>query len=213
VSFARDPGTQAYYDARAGEYDEWYEGEGKFAALDRPGWDAEVDRVLSLIAAFPAARTLDVACGTGFLTRHLKGVVVGLDASSAMVAIGQKRLPNGVVVRGDALDLPFADGAFDRVLTGHFYGHLPRAERERFLAEASRVAPELVVVDSALREGVAPEGFQERTLNDGSRHRVYKRYLCPADLERELGAEILHAGTWFVVARNERRHKHTNKGG
>jgi 2-polyprenyl-3-methyl-5-hydroxy-6-metoxy-1,4-benzoquinol methylase len=70
TGFARDPGTQAYYDARAGEYDEWYEGEGKFAARDRPGWDAEVDRVVSLIAALPAARTLDVACGTGFLTRR-----------------------------------------------------------------------------------------------------------------------------------------------
>lgn len=213
MSFARDPGTHAYYEHRAGEYDEWYEGEGKFAARDRPGWDGEVDRVLSLIAAFPAARTLDVACGTGFLTRHLKGYVVGLDASPSMVAIAQRRLPEGVVVRGDALDLPFADGAFDRVLTGHFYGHLPGAERERFLAEARRVAPELVVVDSALREGVAPEGFQERTLNDGSRHRVYKRYLSPADLERELGADILHAGTWFVVARNKRRHEHTNAGG
>jgi SAM-dependent methyltransferase len=213
VSFARDPGTQAYYDARASEYDEWYEGEGFFAACDRPGWDAEVDRVLSLIAALPAARTLDVACGTGFLTRQLTGFVVGLDASPAMVAMAQERLPNGVVVRGDALDLPFADCAFDRVLTGHFYGHLAGAERERFLAEARRVAPELVVVDSALREGVTPEGFQERTLNDGSRHRVYKRYLSPADLERELDADILHSGTWFVVGRNERRHEHTNLGG
>jgi hypothetical protein len=75
------------------------------------------------------------------------------------------------------------------------------------------VARELVVVDSALRDGVAPEGLQERTLNNGSRHRVYKRYLSPADLERELDAEILHAGTWFVVGRNETRHKHTNRGG
>jgi SAM-dependent methyltransferase len=213
VSFARDPGTLAYYDARAGEYDEWYEGEGKFAARDRPGWDAEVADVVSVVAALPAARTLDVACGTAFLTRHLRGFVVGLDASEAMVAMAQRRLRNGLVVKGDALDLPFADGAFDRVLTGHFYGHLAGEERERFLAEARRVAPELVVVDSALREGVAPEGFQERTLNDGSRHQVYKRYLSPADLERELGAEILHAGTWFVVARNERRHKPTNRGG
>jgi SAM-dependent methyltransferase len=213
VSFARDPGTQAYYEVRAGEYDEWYEGEGVFAARDRPGWGAEVDRVLSLIAALPAARTLDVACGTGFLTRHLEGFVVGLDASSAMVAIAQERLPNGVVVRGDALDLPFADGAFDRVLTGHFYGHLPRAERERFLAEARRVAPELAVVDSALRKGVAAEGYQERTLNDGSHHRVYKRYLSPADLEGELSADVLHAGRWFVVGRNKRRREHTNPGG
>ena len=204
-------GFVAYYERRAREYDEWYEGEGLFATRDRPGWEDEIADVVSLVAALPAARTLDVACGTGFLTRHLRGFVVGLDAS--MVAIAQERLPEGVVVKGDAFDLPFADGAFDRVLTGHFYGHLAGEERKRFLAEARRVAPELVVVDSALREGVAPEGFQERTLNDGSRHQVYKRYLSPADLERELGAEILHAGTWFVVARNERRHKHTDRGG
>jgi ubiquinone/menaquinone biosynthesis C-methylase UbiE len=213
TGFARDEATRAYYERRAGEYDEWYEGEGVFARRDRPGWDDELAEVTALVAALPPARTLDVACGTGFLTRHLRGFVVGLDASDAMVAIAQRRLPNGVVVRGDALDLPFADGAFDRVLTGHFYGHLPGAERERFLSEARRVAPELVVVDSARREGVEPEGFQERTLNDGSRHRVYKRYLAPTDLERELGAEILHAGTWFVVGRNERRHEHTNPGG
>ena len=36
-------------------------------------------------------------------------------------------------------------------------------------------------------------------LNDGSRHRVYKRYLMPEDLREELGAEVIHAGTWFVV--------------
>jgi len=206
-------GFVAYYERRAREYDEWYEGEGLFATRDRPGWDDEIAEVVSLVAALPAARTLDVACGTGLLTRHLRGFVVGLDASPSMVAIAQERLPEGVVVKGDAFDLPFADGAFDRVLTGHFYGHLAGEERKRFLAEARRVAPELVVLDSALREGVAPEGFQERTLNDGSRHQVYKRYLSPADLERELGAEILRAGTWFVVARNERRHKHTDRGG
>ena len=206
-------GFVAYYERRAREYDEWYEGEGLFATRDRPGWDDEIAEVVSLVAALPAARTLDVACGTGLLTRHLRGFVVGLDASPSMVAIAQERLPEGVVVKGDAFDLPFADGAFDRVLTGHFYGHLAGEERKRFLAEARRVAPELVVLDSALREGVAPEGFHERTLNDGSRHQVYKRYLSPADLERELGAEILRAGTWFVVARNERRHKHTDRGG
>jgi len=205
--------VKTYYDRRAFEYDDWWLGEGLYADRDRPGWSKELVVLAGVVAGLPPARTLDVACGTGFLTRQLSGFVVGLDASPAMVAMAQERLPNGVVVRGDALDLPFADCAFDRVLTGHFYGHLAGAERERFLAEARRVAPELVVVDSALREGVTPEGFQERTLNDGSRHRVYKRYLSPADLERELDADILHSGTWFVVGRNERRHEHTNLGG
>jgi demethylmenaquinone methyltransferase/2-methoxy-6-polyprenyl-1,4-benzoquinol methylase len=117
-----------------------------------------------------------------------------------MVAIAQRRLPSGLALVGDALALPFADDAFDRVLAGHFYGHLAGEERTRFLAEARRVAPELVVVDSALRAGVEPEAWQVRTLNDGSRHRVYKRHLTPDDLRNELAAKIIHAGTWFVVA-------------
>ena len=60
----------AYYERRAREYDEWYEGEGLFASRHRPGWDTELAEVISLVAALPAARTLDIACGTGFLTRR-----------------------------------------------------------------------------------------------------------------------------------------------
>ena len=36
---------RAYYDRRAREYDEWYEGTGKFAARELPGWHAEVGEV------------------------------------------------------------------------------------------------------------------------------------------------------------------------
>jgi ubiquinone/menaquinone biosynthesis C-methylase UbiE len=202
VAFARDADTHAYYHRRAGEYDEWYEGRGEFATRERPGWEEELDRVVGLLAALPPARTLDVACGTGFLTQHVRGFVVGLDASPAMVAITQERIGDrGLALTGDALALPFADGAFDRVLTGHFYGHLDERERATFLAEARRVARELVVVDSALRSGREPAMWQVRTLNDGSRHRVYKRYLTPHDLEHELGAEVLFGGTWFVAGR------------
>jgi demethylmenaquinone methyltransferase/2-methoxy-6-polyprenyl-1,4-benzoquinol methylase len=117
-----------------------------------------------------------------------------------MVAIAQARLPRGLALVGDALRLPFGRGAFDRVLCGHFYGHLPPGERERFLAEARRVAPELVVVDSALRAGVQPEGWQERTLDDGSRHRIYKRFLAAGQLAGEIGGEVLLDGRWFVAA-------------
>ena len=151
--------------------------------------------------ALPAAATLDVACGTGFLTRHLRGVVIGLDQSAAMVAIARERIPGGRVV-GDAVPLPFEDGSFDRVFTGHFYGHLRAGERERFLAEALRVAGELVVVDSAVRPDHDAEEEQERTLNDGSMHRVYKRYFTGAGLAAELaGGEVLHDGDWFVMVR------------
>jgi len=200
MSFARDPGTSAYYDQRAAEYDEWYESRGVFADRDRPGWAEEVDRLVDLVRSLPPARTLDVACGSGFLTRHLRGFVVGLDQSRSMVALAQRRLPDGLALVGDALDLPFADGTFERVFTGHFYGHLVPDERDAFLAEARRVAGGLVVVDSGRRPGVPAEHWSDRVLNDGSRHRVFKRYLEAGQLAEEIGGQVLLDGRWFVAA-------------
>jgi SAM-dependent methyltransferase len=195
-----DDRMRAYYERRAGEYDSWWLGTGLYVRRPRPGWSEEVEGLVEVLRALPPARTLDVACGTAFLTRHLRGDVVGLDQSAAMVEIAASRLPHGEVVQGEAFPLPFADGAFDRVLTGHFYGHLLAGEREAFLAEARRVARELVVVDSALHDGVEPEERQERVLEDGSRHPVYKRYFTPDGLAAELGGgEVLYAGRWFVV--------------
>ena len=199
-AFATDTATAAYYEQRATEYDDWYEGTGLFAVRERPGWTEEVAQIVALVGSLPAARTLDVACGTGFLTRHLSGLVVGLDQSAAMVTIAQSRLPEGLALTGDALALPFADGAFARVLTGHFYGHLPPDERVRFLAEARRVAGELIVIDSAPRAGRPTEHWDDRELSDGSRHRVYKRYLTGPQLADEIGGRALLDGRWFAAA-------------
>jgi ubiquinone/menaquinone biosynthesis C-methylase UbiE len=199
-SFARDPATAAYYDQRASEYDEWYEDLGQYAPRSRPGWHDDVAHLVSLVSGLAGARTLDVACGTGFLTRHLQGTAVGLDQSRRMVEVATERLPHGSATIGDALRLPFAGHSFDRVLTAHFYGHLPPEERRTFLSEARRVGRQLVVVDSAWRPGGEAEQWQWRVLNDGSRHRVYKRYLRPEQLASEIGGRVLWSGTWFVVA-------------
>ena len=191
-----------YYERRAPEYDDWWLGTGLYASRKRPGWHEEVAALVDALGALPPARTLDVACGTGFLTRHLPGEVTGLDASAAMLAIARGRIPGGAVVQGDALDPPFADGAFERVATGHFYGHLDARERVRFLARARRLAPELLVVDSARRDDVPAERMDPRVLDDGSRHEVFKRWFEPDELVAELGGgEVLHAGRWFVAVR------------
>jgi SAM-dependent methyltransferase len=197
--------VKTYYDRRAPEYDEWYRGLGRFAEDDRPGWAAELTELERVLADLPPGRTLDVACGTAFLTRCLRGEIVCLDQSPAMLAIARARLPAATVVEGDALGrLPFPDCAFDRVFTGHFYGHLEPDGRTGFLAEARRVGRELVVVDAALRDGVESDTYQERTLNDGSRWTVYKRYFRPAQLLAELGGgSVLLDGRWFVAVRSE----------
>ncbi len=191
---------KAYYRARAPEYDDWWLGRGGFTGRVRPGWDnerAELERVLS---GLPAARTLDVACGTGFLTQHLPGEVVGLDQSSAMLEIARNRVPRAEFVVGDALALPFLDGSFERVFASYFYCHLEEPERLRFLAEARRVAVELVVVASRLTPGEQSERWEERVLDDGSGWQVYKRYFEPPALAAELGdGRILHEGHWFLI--------------
>jgi ubiquinone/menaquinone biosynthesis C-methylase UbiE len=192
--------VQRYYDRRAPEYDDWYLGLGLFAGRERAGWDEELHTLEQTIAGLPPALTLDAACGTGYLTRHLRGELTGLDQSERMIEIARKRSPEGSFVRAEALALPFREGAFERVFTAHFYGHLRILERQTFLGEAWRVADELVVVDAALRPDKEPEELQERVLSDGSRHQVYKRYFDPSDLAEELGGgRVLHAGRWFVM--------------
>jgi ubiquinone/menaquinone biosynthesis C-methylase UbiE len=196
--------VREYYDRRAAEYDEWYLGTELFAARERPGWHEEVAALCDAIAALPKKTTLDVACGTGFLTRHLTGAVTCLDQSERMLAIATDRLPGAHIVRAEALPLPFADAAFDRVFTGHFYGHLRPRERATFLEEAARVATELVIVDSHERPDHPAEEQQERILNDGSVHHVYKRYFTAAGLAAELGGgEVLLDGEWFVMVRGD----------
>jgi ubiquinone/menaquinone biosynthesis C-methylase UbiE len=198
--------VREYYDTRAPEYDEWYRGEGVFAARDRPGWHEEVAEVERVLRALPPKRTLDVACGTGFLTRHLSGEITALDQSERMLEITRERLPDATVIQGDALELPFDENAFDRIVTGHFYGHLDPEQRRSFLTQARRIASELVIVDSHVRPDHDMEEHQTRVLNDGARFEVYKRYFEGAGLLEEIGGagRVLHDGEWFVVVSSER---------
>jgi len=179
--------VKAYYERRAAEYDDWWRGTGLFATRHRSGWHEEAAALTRTLEALPPARTLDVACGTGFLTQHLRGEITGLDQSASMLELARKKVPEGRFVQGDALELPFANASFERALTSFFYGHLEEDDRESFLREARRVASELVVVDSALRD-------------DGSRWRVYKRFFDPDLLADELGGgRTLFTGRWFVA--------------
>ena len=195
---------EPYYERRSAEYDDWYLGAGLFAVRDRPGWDEELRELERVISSLSPRPTLDVACGTGFVTRHLPGRVVAVDASAAMLAESRTRHAHPLV-RTDAFAIPFRNDSFDRVFTGHFYGHLYPDQRARFLAEARRLASELVVLDAALHDGVEPEQVQERILDDGSSHRVFKRYFTADQLADELGeGRVVLDGRWFVVVSSRR---------
>jgi ubiquinone/menaquinone biosynthesis C-methylase UbiE len=66
-------------------------------------------------------RVLDVACGTGTLTREIaarvgsKGSVVGVDINDGMLEVARRKAPNVELRQGSAESLPFDDNSFDAV--------------------------------------------------------------------------------------------------
>lgn len=91
-------------------------------ALFTPWASVLVDRA----APHPGERVLDLACGTGIVTRQVApavgphGRIVAVDLSPQMLAVARRLpVPGGATVEwreGDAVALDLPDGAFDLVL-------------------------------------------------------------------------------------------------
>ena len=106
-------------------------------------------RAVDLAAVGPGDEALDVATGTGDLALELArrvapgGRVVGCDFSEAMLDVARDKArghDEGVTMSfesGNALALPYADGAFDAVTVG--FGVRNFAELDRGLSELARV--------------------------------------------------------------------------
>lgn len=85
-------------------------------------------------------RVLDVACGTGVVTKEAVArgaAVTGYDLNPGMLAVAQKHVPKAGFQQGDACDMPFADGSFDAVTC--MYGLMFFPDRPVALREMKRV--------------------------------------------------------------------------
>lgn len=108
---------------------------------------------------------LDAGCGFGGSLESIDAEfddmrLVGLDIDHRQLSTCASITPalgNSLEwVRGDACEMPFAEGSFDRVLSIEAMWHFP--SRERFLAELARVIRDdgvAVVVDILIRQGAA----------------------------------------------------------
>jgi 2-polyprenyl-3-methyl-5-hydroxy-6-metoxy-1,4-benzoquinol methylase len=110
---------QTAYDQWAEEYDD----ADPTTLLDEPF-------LLSMLKLFDGCRVLDIGCGTGRYVRQAAqpGVtVVGVDLSRAMLARARRGItPEASVswVQASVADLPFSQGAFDRVISGLVLDHV-----------------------------------------------------------------------------------------
>jgi demethylmenaquinone methyltransferase/2-methoxy-6-polyprenyl-1,4-benzoquinol methylase len=92
------------------------------------------------VAAGPAERILDVAAGTATSSLPLAAggaTVVACDFSLGMLARAHRRRGAVLPVAGDALRLPFADGAFDAVTSS--FGLRNTVDPDLALREMARV--------------------------------------------------------------------------
>jgi ubiquinone/menaquinone biosynthesis C-methylase UbiE len=99
-------------------------------------------RVLERLRLAPGARVLDVACGTGVLTRAVAervgaAGVVGLDLNAAMLEVAARRAPQITWQLAAAESLPFDTASFDCVLSQ--FGLMFFSDRQAALAEMLRV--------------------------------------------------------------------------
>jgi SAM-dependent methyltransferase len=127
----------------------------RFTAFEHEGWQRVADKYDSvwststrqfippLLDAAEVAENLsvlDVGCGPGYVSAAAaeRGAIpIGLDFSREMIGIANRMFPRIEFREGDAQNLPFAEGSFDRVLANFALLHLTTPERA--CAEACRV--------------------------------------------------------------------------
>ena len=186
-----DGDLRRYYARRASEYE---------AIYAKPERQADLAAMTSrVVESFRGRRVIEIACGTGWWSRHIASVATSLDAfdiNEETLAIARtKPVPEGSArfAVGDAYAPPMPSRPYDAAFAGFWWSHVMKRDLPRFLEGLHRVlAPGATVVflDNRYVEGSSTpvsrvdangDSWQTRKLGDGSTHDVLKNF--PGDGE------------------------------
>jgi demethylmenaquinone methyltransferase/2-methoxy-6-polyprenyl-1,4-benzoquinol methylase len=211
-----------YYEARAGEYDDWYLRRGRYARgpIHDAAWNAELDGAGTWLDGLPIrGEIVELAAGTGWWSPLLasKGELSIYDAASAPLDRARDRLlAHGlrahIHVR-DAWAEP--DRQVDALFCGFWLSHVERKRTGDFLALVRRwlkpggifaFIDSLPDPQSGAADHPAPsDDTSVRRLDDGREFTIVKVYREPAELEsalRDAGfatAAVATTGRFFVL--------------
>ncbi|WP_042689680.1 class I SAM-dependent methyltransferase [Azospirillum sp. B506] len=176
-----------HFTARAGRYD------GSSHWCNDP---ALMERVLALAAPTAGDRVLDVACGTGLVSkafRPLAGEIVGVDITPAMASQAAPFLDSFVLAQAE--DLPFEDGEFDITVCRQGIQFMDAAPAACEMVRVTRKGGRVLLVNlCAYGEEDREEYFEILRL----RNPVRRNFFLPDDLSGLLRA----AGCREVQAHN-----------
>ena len=211
-----------YYEARAGEYDDWYLRRGRYArgAVHDAVWNTELDMAGRWLDGLPiAGEIVELAAGTGWWSPLLaaKGQLSIYDAAPAPLEKARDRL----VAHGLRAHLHVRDAwaepdrPVDAVYTGFWLSHVPRERLPAFLALVRRwLKPggRFAFIDSlpdpqssAADHPTPADDVSLRRLADGREFTIVKVYYRPDELAealREAGfatADVTTTGRFFVL--------------
>ena len=176
-----------YYARRAGEYEQVY---------FKPERQADIRALEAMLAEpFAGRRVLEVACGTGWWTpfgasRAAHWLATDLNPETMAIAQAKPMPPVVEFRRVDAYTLEGLrdDERFDAAFAGFWWSHVPLARLAPWLATLhARLEPgaRVLVCDNRYvpgsnipltRRDAQGNGYQQRTLADGSVHEVLKNF-------------------------------------
>jgi demethylmenaquinone methyltransferase/2-methoxy-6-polyprenyl-1,4-benzoquinol methylase len=186
---------EAYYRARAAEYDQFYRA---------PQFAADLPVLRDWLTARTRGQSiLEIAAGTGYWTAvvaAVAGTITATDYNAETLAVAARRgCGRHVTLRtADAYDLPDFARVFDTAMAHLWWSHVPRRRQQDFLASlAARLKPgaTLLMIDQNFVPGFSTPAsrrdrdgnrYETRRLADGSTHEVIKNYPRPAQLRAQL---------------------------
>jgi SAM-dependent methyltransferase len=208
---------RAYYQARAPEYDEWWQRRGRFdqGAESAEEWDREVAQIAAALETFGATGdVLELAGGTGWWTAHLArtaGHLTVIDSSPESLELNRKRVgrPDVEYVVDDLFTWqPLR--TYDVVFFSLWLSHVPRSRFRGFWSFVrSCVAPRgrVFLIDNRI-ESPGPNVIRRgpdlelRRVHDGREFQVIEVFYEPDELRSLLGREgwtaSLDATRWFI---------------
>lgn len=213
---------QAYYAARAPEYNEWWDRRGRYDHGPEANalWFGEQEEAYAALAALClTGEVLELAAGTGNWTEKLAATarqVTALDGSAEMLAINRARVgrENVEYVQADLFAWE-PEREYDAVVFCFWLSHVPPSQLDPFLDKVrralrpegrlffadSRRDPLTTSPDQPLPEAAQP--WLTRRLNDGREFSIVKVFYEPGELqarfrERGLAVEIRETERFFL---------------